>query len=188
MTMLASDLNSIAVVGVEDYYRVWRPNSTDRQRLMMGKSLVMIAGLISAAGGFVLSFSTGPALTLYFLSNAIFSSALAGLFFLAFFSSRANRRGVYIGIWASSICTLWAVLTKGAKPIWDLAPYNFKWDDLMIGAVGNVVLIVFGYLASLAFSAWTGSERDPNAVTVWHWLARRNGHTAQIATGAGGAD
>ena len=188
MTMLASDLNSIAVVGVEDYYRTWRPNSTDRQRLMMGKSLVMIAGLISAAGGFVLSFSTGPALTLYFLSNAIFSSALAGLFFLAFFSSRANRQGVYIGIWASSICTLWAVLTKGAKPIWDLAPYNFKWDDLMIGAVGNVVLIVFGYLASLAFSAWTGSQRDPNAVTVWHWLARRNRHTAQVATGARGAD
>src|SRR5207237_738729 len=42
MSMLSSDLNCLSVVGVEDYYRKLRPNSTDRQRLRMGKLIVAL--------------------------------------------------------------------------------------------------------------------------------------------------
>jgi hypothetical protein len=44
------------------------------------------------------------------------------------------------------------VLTKGAKPLVDLGRWNFGWDDLMIGAVGHVVLFVVGLIASQFFA------------------------------------
>ena len=48
MSMLASDLNSLAMVGVEDFYRLLRPGSTDRQRLRLGKLIVAIFGVLAA--------------------------------------------------------------------------------------------------------------------------------------------
>ena len=89
---------------------------------------------------------------------------------IAFFSIRL---GLYAGIAATTICTLWAVLTKGAKPLVDMAPYTYKWDDLMIGAVGNVLLIIIGYGASLLFGGRAADPRGTQALTLWDWLLRR---------------
>ena len=49
MTMLASDLNSLALVGVEDFYRVLRPKAVDRHRLRAARAMVVIIGGLSAA-------------------------------------------------------------------------------------------------------------------------------------------
>jgi SSS family solute:Na+ symporter len=151
MTMLASDLNCLAVVGVEDFYRKWKPKATDTQRLKMAKLIVVVVGALSASTAIALSHTKGNALSMWFAVSAIVSGGLAGLFLLAFLSRRANRQGVYIGIAASTCCTIWAVLTKGDKKLVDLGAYNFPWDDLMIGVVGHVVLFAVGYVASLFF-------------------------------------
>ena len=45
MSGLASDLNCLAVVGVEDFYRGLRPAATDRERLRMGKIIVACCGV-----------------------------------------------------------------------------------------------------------------------------------------------
>ena len=42
---LSADLNSLAAVGVEDYYKKLRPNKTDKQYLYISKSFVVISGL-----------------------------------------------------------------------------------------------------------------------------------------------
>jgi SSS family solute:Na+ symporter len=80
------------------------------------------------------------------------AGGLAGLFLLAFLSKRANRQGIYAGIAACILFTGWATLTVGQKKIVDLGRFNFPWSDLMIGAVGHVMLVVVGYSASLLFS------------------------------------
>ena len=76
-----------------------------------------------------------------------------------------------MGILASVLVTVWAVLTKGGKFI-DLGRFNFAWDDLMIGAVGQVVLLVTGHLASLLFQR-AGEEAAARHLTLWGWLALR---------------
>ncbi len=44
MANLSSDFNSLAAVGVEDYYRIARPGATERQRLLVAKIIVAICG------------------------------------------------------------------------------------------------------------------------------------------------
>ena len=180
MTMLASDLNSLAVVGVEDLYRQFRPRATDQRRMRAARSLVVIIGSLSAATALLLAHTKGGALQMWFTVSAIFSGGLAGLFLLAFLSRRANRRGVYVGILASVLVTVWAVLTKGGKLL-DLGRFNFAWDDLMIGAVGHMVLLVTGYLASLLFQRG-GEEAAAHDMTLWGWLERSRSAPAASTT------
>ena len=86
---------------------------------------------------------------MWFAVSAIASGGLAGLFLLAFLMARATRTGVYAGIAASTVFTIWAVLTKGARPIVDVAPFNFPFDELTIGGFGNLVLFLVGAGVSL---------------------------------------
>lgn len=150
MTMLASDLNSLASVGVQDFYRPVAKNPTDTQCLRLARVLVAVLGGLSTLLGLVLSHMKGNALTMWFAVSAMVAGGLAGLFLLAYLSKRTNRYGVYAGMVACSLFTVWAVLTKGANPIVNLGHgWNFPWDELMIGACGHVVMFVVGYAASL---------------------------------------
>lgn len=149
MSGLASDLNCIAVVGVEDFYRSLRPDAGDAQRLRVGKVIVACCGVLCLAIALVLSHSKGGALSMWFSISAIASGGLAGLFLLAYFSKSATRQGVYVGIAASVIFTAWATLTlKGDNRLLDLGRFNYPWHDLTIGAVAHMVLLCVGYAAS----------------------------------------
>ncbi len=169
MSGLASDLNALSVVGVEDFYRAIRKNTTDRQRLRMAKIIVAACGLLCVIVAEGLAHTKGSALSMWFTVSAIASGGLAGLFLLAFLSSRANRRGAYTGIAASTVFTLWATATVGAKPFIDLGRFNYPWDSLIIGAVAHVVLLTAGYLASLAFDNGAPLAGE----TLWTWLRHR---------------
>ena len=126
MTMLASDLNSLAMVLVEDFYRAARPFSSDRERLGAGRIIVVVVGLLNVVTALILVQTKGSALSMWFAVSAIASGGLAGLFFLAFLARRASRSGVWSGIITSTAFTIWAVLTRGAKPIVNLAPFQFS--------------------------------------------------------------
>jgi SSS family solute:Na+ symporter len=169
LTMLASDLNSLAMVLVEDFYRAARPNSTDRERLRAGRVIVIVVGLLNVVTALILVQTKGSALSMWFAVSAIASGGLAGLFFLAFLKRRASRAGAWAGIASSTVFTVWAVLTKGAHPIVNMAPFNFPYDDLTIGALGNIILFVTGWCVSLSKPS---SESDPTG-TFWHWRRQK---------------
>jgi len=153
MCALASDLNAFASVGVEDIYRVLRPASADERRLRVAKYVVTATGLLCIATALVLAHTDAPALSLWFSASAIVSGGLAGLFLLAFGTRRATSRGVYWGIGACVAFTAWATLTLAPAHVVNLGRFNFPWHDYMIGAAGNVVLLVVGYVASLLSSS-----------------------------------
>jgi SSS family solute:Na+ symporter len=177
MSGLASDLNALAVVGVEDIYRSLRPQATDGMRLRGGKWIVAVAGVVCILVGISLAHAPGGALLKWFSLSAIFSGGLAGLFLLAFFSSRTNRQGVYIGILATVLFTAWATATSGEKKFLDL-PFNYPWHDLTIGAVGHVVLVIFGYLGSLFFPP---EQRALSEMTFWTWLRTRKARSLEAS-------
>ena len=175
VAMLASDLNCLAVVGVEDFYRAVRPQATDGERLRAARFLVVIFGVLSALTALVLAHTSGSALSMWFAVSAILSGGLAGVFLLAFLFRRATPGGAYTGIAASLLCTLWAVLTS--KNIIDLGPYNYRGDDLTIGALGHVVLVVTGYAASFFFKG--GAELSAS-MTLWDWLRDRRAAAREV--------
>ncbi len=173
MTMLASDLNSMSVVAVEDFYRYFRPQSTDRQRLVAAKVFVVLTGVLNIGTALLLVRGKGSALSSWFAVSAIASGGLMGLFFLAFLTKRAHRTGVYCGIAVNLVFSAWAALTKGAKPLLDLGAWNFPYDELLIGVIGNLLLFSVGWLVSYAIPASAREPRQLPEQTLWHWLLTR---------------
>jgi solute:Na+ symporter, SSS family len=170
MSTVSSALNCLAVIGTEDFYRRFRPAASDKLRLHLGKGIVVGVGLITTGIAMVLDRYAGHALSLYFTTTAIFSCGLFGLFFLAFFSTRANTRGVWAGIIACVLFTAYATLTEPKAQLLDLGDFNFPLPGVMIGVIGHVILIVVGYVASLCFGGDTNAGRD---LTLWGWLEKR---------------
>jgi len=156
---LGADLNCLAAVGVEDYYKRFYPNRTDKEYLKAGKWIVVFAGIGSLLiAALYLSAGDEGVLGIVFTLYAIFSGGIAGIFLLGLFSARANRQGVTIGIIACIIFTAYALLTstqigtgKTKFLLLDMGPYNFTHNKLMLGVYSHFVVIGVGYIASLFF-------------------------------------
>jgi SSS family solute:Na+ symporter len=166
MANLSSDFNSLSAIGVEDYYRIWRPESTERQQLIVAKVIVALCGLLCVVVSTILARTNGTALSLWYTLSAIVAGGLAGLFLLAFFSERASRKAAYIGIAANLVFTTWATLTLDGGKVWDLGRFNFPFHNFMIGVIGHVVLLVTGYAFSFVFPNRDAATRQ---LTVWGW-------------------
>jgi SSS family solute:Na+ symporter len=155
---LSADLNSLAAVGMEDYYRRWKKDRPDREYLMVGRLFVLISGMMSiAVGALYLWAGNEGVLGIIFTVYAIFSGGIVGIFLLGVFVPRANRRGVNIGIITCILFTAWAFLTSTPvgvdhpRLLLDLGLYNFTHHKLMLGVYSHLVVIVVGYIASLCF-------------------------------------
>jgi solute:Na+ symporter, SSS family len=170
MSMLSSDLNCLSAVGVEDYYRKLRPNSTDEQRLLVGKLIVAVCGTVAVLIALVIAFFSDRVLLLYYTVTSIIAGGLAGLFLLAFLSTRANARGAYAGIAACLLFSTWATLTCGRDPAWDLGAANFTLHPIMIGVLAHLVLLSVGFGVSFCFPPPDPASR---ALTLWGWVDQR---------------
>ena len=106
------------------------------------------------------------------------AGGLAGLFLLAFLFVRATRKGAIAGIAANLIFTLWATLTLNGQTI-NLGRYNFPWHEYMIGAIGHIILLIFGVCFSVILSDESPSNPD---LTLWGWLQRKKiAHPAHVS-------
>ena len=170
ISSLDSDLNCLAAILMEDYYKRIRPDSTDKQQLMMGRLFIVLSGLgaIAVAMFYVRAGSEGV-LGIIFTLYSIFSGGIAGMFLLGIFSSRANKQGLYWGIAASVLFTGWAMLTStpiGVEEkkaiLFDMGRFNYTQHKYMIGVYSHVVLIVFGYVGSLFYKS-----KDTDIVLTW---------------------
>jgi solute:Na+ symporter, SSS family len=164
MANLSSDFNSLAAIFVEDYYRPFKPTSSDRQRLRVAKIVVAFAGVLCIIVATALARSHGSALSLWYTVSAIVAGGLVGLFLLAFLAPRVSGTAANIGIVASLVFTAWATLTLGGGKIWNLGRFNFPLHDYMIGVIGHVILFAVGYAASFMVPDRSGQTRE---LTMW---------------------
>jgi SSS family solute:Na+ symporter len=165
ISMLASDINSLAAIGVEDYFRLLFPESTDRHGLYIGRCLVVASGIAAAAAAWLVAQEQGPALDLYFAVTASVAGGLAGLFLLAFLCPRAGRTAGLVGAVAGVAVTLWGLLTEASTRIVNLGSWNFPWHEDVLGAFSNLALFGAGLLFSLIAPAPQSAE-----LTLWGWL------------------
>ncbi len=177
ISSLDSDLNCLAAVGVDDFYKKIKPNSSDAERVRIGKILVVVSGIgaIIVALVYVAAGSKGVLATVFAL-YAIFSGGIAGMLILGLFVPRANKTGLYIGIGACVLYTAVAVLTStpfsfgGETRIWlDLGPLNYTQHKYMLGVYSHLVLFGVAWAASYLFRA---PEVD-RSLTYAGWKDRR---------------
>lgn len=156
---LSADLNSLAAVGVEDYYRKAKPGRDDKHYLSASRWIVVFSGMLTILIG-ILYVNAGSegVLGIVFTLYAIFSGGIVGIFLLGLFSSRANRQGITIAILMCILFTAYAFLTstkiglgENKTLLLDLGQFNFKHDKLMLGVYSHLVVIGVGYIASLFF-------------------------------------
>jgi SSS family solute:Na+ symporter len=157
MSSLDSDLNSMATVIVDDFFAHLRPNSTDSQRLWLGRVAVAVLGVMAIL--FSLSWigiKNGMEMGVQLFSIA--TAGMLGLFALGALTKRANARGAMVGIVACAVFTAWATLTSVKFPalkdalLLDLGRFNYTLHPLLIGVFNHVILLVVGYTASLCLS------------------------------------
>ncbi|HEY8916100.1 MAG TPA: sodium:solute symporter, partial [Chitinophaga sp.] len=153
---LSADLNSLAAVGVEDYYKKIRPNRSDKEYLKAGRGLVVVSGLLSILiAMFYISAGDEGVLGIIFTLYAIFSGGIVGIFLLGLLSARANNQGITIAIIVCILFTAYAFLTSTAiglgndkTLLLDLGKYNFTHHKLMLGVYSHLIVIGVGYVAS----------------------------------------
>lgn len=156
---LSADLNSLAAVGIEDYYKKLKPNLPDTRYLVASKFLVVFSGILSVAIGYLYLYAGSEGvLGVIFTVYAIFSGGIVGIFLLGVFSARANKQGINIAIVICVIFTAYAFLTsteiglEGHKKLFlDFGAYNFTHHKLMLGVYSHLIVVGVGYLASLFF-------------------------------------
>jgi len=175
ISSLDSDLNCLSAVGVEDYYKRFKPKSSDAQQLKVGRWLVVISGVGAIlVAMFYLYAGNKGVLSVIFTLYAIFSGGIAGLFLLGLFSRRANKQGLYIGIAACILFTGWAVLTSTPigeenNILLDLDNFNYTHHKYMLGVYSHFVLFIVAWLASFFFPA---PKIDEN-LTIYGWIRKR---------------
>ena len=174
---LSADLNSLAAVGIEDYYKKLRPEKVDNEYLRASRWMVAIAGVISMVIGFIyVELGSESILGIIFTLYAIFSGGIVGVFLLGIFTQRANRQGINIAIVVCILFTAYAFLTSteitfGDESfiLLDLGDFNFTHNKMMLGVYSHLVVIGVGYVASLFFPK---PELDPNLYYTG-WKANR---------------
>ncbi|MDT0677586.1 sodium:solute symporter [Autumnicola musiva] len=177
ISSLDSDLNCLSAVGVEDYYRRFKPHSTDADRVKMGKILVVLSGLIAIGIATIYVYTDDEGvLSIVFMLYAIFSGGLAGMFLLGLLVKRANKKGAYIGIITCILYTGYAILTSttigsGAEErlLLDLGSLNYTQHKYMLGVYSHLILFFVGWAASYLFPY----QKVDNDLTFYGYLTRK---------------
>lgn len=149
---VSSDLNSVGTVVTQDYFVRAVPGSSERARLLFGRCAVTLTGILCICLAIILISARAKALVeLIVTLGMIFSGGMLGLFALGFLSTRATRRGAYIGTTICLAFILWATLTG---PLKINLGFNFNMHPIMIGVLSHFILFISGYLASLLFGGY----------------------------------
>ncbi len=159
ISSLDSDMNCLSAICVQDYYARFRPNSTDKQRMIVGRWVVVISGVASILIAMLyIAWDGEGVLGAVFGLYAIFSAGIVGIFLLGLFSRRANKEGLYVGIAVCVLFTAYAVLTSskfdfgnGKQLLIDLGDWNFTHSKYMLGVYSHLIVLVVGYFASFLF-------------------------------------
>jgi solute:Na+ symporter, SSS family len=152
MSTLSSAVNSVANVGVEDFYRRLFKGANERGALLLGRILSVLLGVFGTAAALVLARTTLTSVwDLAILVTGIVASPIAGIFTLGIFTRRANSTGVVLGSVAAIATAVYAKYGMNVHPFFNLA-------------AGVTMCIVVGYLGSLLFPS---KPRDLAGLTVY---------------------
>ncbi len=152
MSTLSSALNSVANIGVEDFYRRLFKGATDHKCLILGRVLTACLGVFGTVAALVLvNTNLSSIWDLYLTILGILLGASAGVFTLGIFTRRANSAGVLIGAIASFVAVYYV-------------KNHTHLHFFLYQVVGVVTCVVVGYIASLLIRS---KKKSLDGLTVY---------------------
>lgn len=140
MSTISSNINSVATAFSIDFYKRWRPNTSDKTMLNVARYSCFISGIIGML--IALLMATWEILSLLDFFQEILgllSSGLGGLFLMGIFFPRIGGRSALIGFIAGVVAVF---LTK----------YYTETSFLLYGFIGMAVSVLVAWLCSLAIT------------------------------------
>lgn len=154
-----SSLNSIATVWVQDFLVRLRPDTPDAARLRHARNVTVLSGVIGTIIAVAMTrFQIYSTWDVFLGLVGLTGSALAGIFILGIFTTRATGAGATVGAIAAVAFMAWM-------------KYEGSWHFFLAGLGGLVICVVAGYLASLVLPS---EPCDLRGLTL-HTRANTNG-------------
>ena len=153
MSSLDSSINSSAMVLIHDFYRRFRPNTTEDDTFRLAHRLSVILGVLGTAAALLIaSLERKSAWDLFIELSNLSAGSMLGIYTLGYFTKRANATGAWVG-WVAGNAILFCV--------WRYTELN-PW---LYGPVGITACFVIGYVTSL-FLKGAGQTRGLTAFTI----------------------
>ena len=166
MSTVSSDLTSVATVATTDYFVHFFPKASERARVLCGRFMIVLGGMLAAWCAMLLipEKGTAPVMERALIIATILSGGTLGLFALGFGTRTATRRGCYVGMACCLVYMTWAILTEPKNNFVDLG-FNFELNPILIGVLGHLILFGTGWIASQLF----GGYRPDNVEDLTFW-------------------
>jgi len=143
---LDSSMVTISTLVVTDVYvKFFKPSGDAKRELLIARLLMLFWGIFGILIA-LLMIKVQTFLEFYFRIFSILGGSITGVFLLALFTRRANRIGIWAGIIAGLLVTVWGSLSYLRFEILDL---RFPFDPMMVGVIATATVAIIGYLASL---------------------------------------
>jgi SSS family solute:Na+ symporter len=113
MSTISSSMNSIATVLTTDFYKPWRPSTSDKQSFVFARWITFLLGVIGCLiAVYLASLQNASILDEYFKIIGLLGGCLAGMFVAGIFLPRVKSRDILIGFFSSAV-VLFAIQSTG---------------------------------------------------------------------------
>ena len=137
MSTISSNINSVATAFSIDFWKRFRPTTTDSQLVVIARWASVVSGLVGLALAlFMATWNIQSFLDFFNEALGLLTSGLGGLFFIAVFMKRVKGNAALAGFVAGEAVVFWMS---------EYTTANF----LLFGAIGMVVSIVVAWLLSI---------------------------------------
>ena len=137
MSTISSNINSVSTAFSVDFWKRFRPSTTDHQLLVVARWASMVSGLIGLVVALFMATWNIQSLLDYFNEIlGLLTSGLGGLFFIAVFMPKVKGWSAMVGFIAGEAVVFWMNAYTDA---------NF----FLFGATGMVVSIIVAWVFSL---------------------------------------
>ncbi len=151
MTTVASSMNSSATVFTEDFYMRFRPDATDKRRVLVLRVSSTIVGLVALGIALLLAtLNLKSLMVTWSIISALLGGGIVGVFSLGMFTRRANGFGAVSGAIISIVVT---ACVKFYTPL--------HWQTLIPIAI--LSCMVTGYF----FSLFSPQRKDLLGLTIF---------------------
>jgi SSS family transporter len=144
---LSSSLNSIAATAINDLYKPFKKDITDRQLVRLAGWLTIIIGIVQIAVAIAFMTTGESALNLALSVASLFNGPVLGVFLVGTFLKRARESAALIGMIASSVLMFYILLAS--NKIVPGPVIAWTWYAL----IGSITTLVVASIASFVSPA-----------------------------------
>jgi SSS family solute:Na+ symporter len=159
MSTLSSDLNSLASVLAEDFYGKLARSLSDQRQLLFSRLSVLVAGSSAIVLALFLT-RIGSIVDAFFTMVSVVGSGILGAFCLGFLTRRGSSKGLYVSLIIGILFVAWATISPLLSvDAWSWLP-RYRGHVYWVGMIGNLIVFIGGYLASLLLTPAYRARRD----------------------------